>query len=80
MQFKKDDLKYANENSNRSVAKKLKVDEERVRKWKGQKKEITATNSARQRLTKGVKELIDNNLEQNLLTWIFDRRGSCLCI
>lgn len=80
MQFKKDDLKYANENSKRSVAKKLKVDEERVRKWKGQKKEITAANSARQRLTKGVKELIDNNLEQNLLTWIFDRRGSCLCI
>ena len=51
-----------------------------MRKWKGQKKGITATNSARQRLTKGVKELIDNNLEQKLLTWIFDRRSSCLCI
>ena len=33
MEFKKDVLKYAKENSNNSTSKKFKVDRERVRQW-----------------------------------------------
>lgn len=33
MEFKKDVLKYAKENSNNSASKKFKVDRERVRQW-----------------------------------------------
>ena len=77
-QFEQNLVRYTNENSNHTAATRFKVDLKRVREWKKQIEKITSTNPKNQKLAGGGRKLIDVDLEESLLPWIYDRHSNAL--
>ena len=78
MDFKKQVIKFAEENSNRSAGIKFKIEVKRVREWRQNKDKIVAAKDKRQRLDGGGRKVTDQQLEEELLKWIFERRNNML--
>ena len=78
MEFKKQVVVYAEANSNRSAASHFDVQPKRVREWKKDFEKIKSTKSNRQRLDGGGRKSIDENLEEDLVHWIYEKRSKML--
>ena len=78
MKFKKATIKYALENSMRSAAKKFKVDRKRVREWVQKEEKVTSMKEKRFRLDGGGRKITDAELEEEVLSWIQQRRSNML--
>ena len=64
MEFKKATIKYAQENSIHSAAKKFKVDRKRVREWVQKEEKLTSIKGKRFRLDGGRRKRTDVELEE----------------
>ena len=78
MEFKRATIKYAQENSIHSAAKKFKVDQKRVREWVQKEEKVTSMKGKRFRLDGGRRKLTDVELEEEVLSWIHQRRSNML--
>lgn len=78
MEFKKQVITFAEINSNRSAALKFKIEVKRVREWRQNKEKIVVMKDKRQRLEGGGRKLTDQQLEDDILKWILERRGNML--
>ena len=77
--FKLEVIRYAEKNSNHAAAEKYKIDRNSIRDWwkkrdKIEKLRVKRSGGAkRQRLDGGGRHLTSEEIEENLLEWIFDR-------
>ena len=78
MEFKNQVVVYAEKNNNRPVASLFDVEPKRVREWKKDFQKIKSTKPNRQRLDGGGRKCIDENLEQDLVHWIYEKRSKML--
>ena len=78
MEFKKQVVAYAEANSNRSAASHFDVEPKRVREWKKDFEKFKSTKSNRQRLDGGGRECIDEDLEEDLVHWIYEKQSKML--
>ena len=78
MVFKADAAKYAKENSINAAALKFKVDRKRVREWISQIDRIKEKSSKRQRLDGGGRKVMNEDIEEQLLNWVLERRSRML--
>ena len=78
MEFKQQVVVYAEANSNRSAASRFGVEPKRVRDWKNGIEKIKATKSKRQRLDGGGRKCNDEDLEEDLVSWIYEKRNKML--
>ena len=78
MEFKKQVVVYAEANSNRSAASHFDVEPKRVREWKKDFEKIKSSKSNRQRLDGGGRKCIDEDLEEDLVHWIYEKRSKML--
>ena len=78
MEFKKNVVKHAKENSNNSAAKKFKVDRKRVREWLQNDNKLLPMKRNRYRLDGDKRKLTDVELEKQVLSWIHKRRANML--
>ena len=78
MEFKKASIKYAQENSIHSAAKKFKVDRKRVREWVQKEEKVISMKGKRFRVDGGGRKLTDVELEEEVLRWIQQRRSNVL--
>ena len=77
MEFKRDVVKYAKQNSNNGAAKKFKVDRKRVREWVQNEDKLLPLRGKRCRLDGG-RKVTDVELEEEVLNWIHERRANML--
>ena len=80
MEFKKNVIKYAKENSLNSVSKKFNIDCKRVHEWVSNKENVASMKEKRFRLDGGGRKLTDSELEEEVLNWIHKRRSTMLCV
>ena len=78
MEFKKQVVVYVEANSNRSAALHFNVEPKRVREWKKDFEKIKSSKPNRQRLGGGGRKCIDENLEEHLIHWIYEKRSKML--
>ena len=78
MEFEKATIKYAQEKSIHSVTKKFKVDRKRVREWVQKEKKVISMRGKRFRVDGGGRKLTDVELEEEVLSWILQRRSDML--
>ena len=80
MEFKKQVLVYAEANSNRSAssASNFDVKTKCVKEWKKYFEKTKSTKPNRQRLDGGGRKCIDENLEEDLVHWIYEKRSKIL--
>ena len=76
MQFKQDIVRYANESSSSSASTRFKADVKKVGEWKKQIEKITVTDPKKQKLAGGGRKLTNVDLEESLLTGIYDRHSN----
>ena len=69
MEFKKATIKYAQESSIHSAAKKLKADRKRVCQWVQKEEKVTSIKEKRFRLNGGGRKLEDVELDEEVLSW-----------
>ena len=62
----------------RSAAKKFKVDRKRVREWVQKEEKVTSMKEKRFRLDGGGRKITDAELEEEVLSWIQQRRSNML--
>ena len=77
MEFKKATIKYTQENSIHSAAKKFKVDRKRVREWAQKEGKVTSMKGKRFRLDGGGRKLTDVELE-DVLRWMQQRHSNMI--
>ena len=65
-------------NPTHSAAKKLKLDRKRVREWVQKEEKVKSIKGKRFRLDGGVRKLTDVELEEEVLSWIQQRRSNML--
>lgn len=75
MSFKQTVAKFAKDNSINSASLKFKVDRKRIREWMKNIDKISTKKSTRKRLDGGGRKPIINEIEENLLMWIHERRS-----
>ena len=73
MEFKQQVVVYAEANSNRSAALHFGVEPKRVREWKKNFLQIKSTRSGRQRLDGGGRKCNDEDLEEEVVNWIYEQ-------
>ena len=78
MEFKKATIKYAQENSIYSATKNFKVNRKRIREWVQKEKKVTSMKGKRLRLDGGEQKLTDAGPEEEVLSWIQQRRSNML--
>ena len=71
-------MKYPQENSIYGAAKKFKVDRKRVREWVQEEEKVTPMKGKRFRFDGGGRKLINAELEEEVLSWIPQRRSNML--
>ena len=69
-ELKKATIKYAQENSIHSAAKKFKVDRKRVRERAQKEGKVTSMEGKRFRVDGGGQKLTDIELKEEVLSWI----------
>ena len=80
MEFKRQVVAYAVENSNRSAASHYDMEPKRVREWKKDLDKIKETKASRQCLEGRGRKCIDEELEDELVHWIYEQRSKMLHI
>ena len=75
MEFKKYDVVYAEKKSNRSAALHFELEPKRVRECKKDFENIKSIKPNRQRLDGGGRKCFDENLEEDLVHWIYEKRS-----
>ena len=78
MEFKTQVVVYVEVNSNRSAALHFDMKPKRVREWKKDFEKIKSTKPNRQRLDGDGRNCIDENLEEDLVHWIYEKRSKML--
>lgn len=78
MQFKKDAVHYAEETSVRKAAKRFRVEPKRIREWRDNSEKINVRDPKKLRLEGAGRPLLDTNVEEQLLEWIYSRRSRML--
>ena len=78
MEFKQQVVVYAEANSNSSAASLFGVEPKRVRDWKKDIEKIKATKLKRQQLDGGGRKCNDEDLEEDLISWIYEKRNKML--
>ena len=78
MEFKKQVVTYAEGNSNRSAASHFGLEPKRVKEWKKDIEKIKSTKANRQRVEGGGRKCIDEDLEEDLVHWIYKQRSKML--
>ena len=78
MGFKADGVKFAQEKSNNDASLKFNVDRKRVGEWRNQIGKITAKLDKRRKLEGGGRKVMNEELEENLLTWMLEHRSKML--
>ena len=83
MDLKKEIVDYAIKNSNREAGRRYSVDEKRVREWRNKMDDIKAKVAdkgglKRRRLDGGGRKVTNEELEEEVLMWIMDRRSAML--
>ena len=80
MEFKREAICYAENHSNRKAADKFKVAVKRIREWRQNKSIIfeSTTKPKNKRLKGGGRKVLDVQLENQLVEWIYDRRSKGL--
>ena len=78
MEFKTATIKYAQESSIHSAAKKFKIGRKRVCEWVQMEEKATSRKGKRFRLDGGGRKLTDVELEEEVLSWIQQRRLNML--
>ena len=78
MEFKKKVLKFAQENSIRKAAAKFNIDRKRIREWNLNKDKIVVTKPKRQRLDGAGRKIQSQDMEEEILRRIFERRSKML--
>ena len=76
--FKLKVIEFAEQNTNRSAARKYGVDEKRVREWKKQKDQLGSLNSKKRRLDGGGCKAALPNMEEEFVAWIESLRAQNL--
>ena len=76
MEFKKVNIKYAQENSIHNTEKKFKVGRKRVCECVQKEEKVTSMKGKRFRLDGGGRKLADVELEEEVLSWIQERRSN----
>lgn len=82
--FKLEVIRYAEMNSNHAASKKYKIDRNSIRDWRKKRDKIEelkverSGGAKRQRLDGGGRHLTSEEIEENLLEWIFDRHSKGL--
>ena len=76
--FKLKVIDFAEQNTNRSAARKYGIDEKRVREWKKQKDQLETLNSKKRRLDGGGRKAALPDMEEELVTWIESLRAQNL--
>lgn len=77
-------IRYAEVNSNHAASRKYKIDRNSIRDWRRKREKIeklikdTSSGAKRKRLDGGGRRVTDEEIEENLLEWIFDRRDKGL--
>ena len=80
MEFKKQVVIYTEANSNRSAASHFDVELKRVREWKKDFEKIKSAKPNRQGLDGGGRKCIHENLEEDLVHWVYEKRSKMLHI
>ena len=83
LDLKKEVVEYAINYSNRQAGRRYNVDEKRVREWRAKMEDIKARVAdkgglKRRRLDGGGRKLTNDDLEEEVLIWIMDRRSAML--
>ena len=78
VEFKKQVVVYVEANSNRSAASHFVVEPKRVREWRKDFEKIKSTKPNRKRLDEGGRKCIDENLEEDLVHWIYEKQSKML--
>ena len=78
MEFKKQVVVCAEANSNRSAVSHFDVEPKRVREWKKDFEKFKSAKPNRQCLDGGGRKCIDENLEEDLVHWIYEKRSKML--
>ena len=77
-------IRYAEVNSNHAASRKYKTDRNSIRDWRRKREKIeklikdTSSGAKRKRLDGGGKRVTGEEIEENLLEWIFDSRDKGL--
>ena len=79
LKFKLEAIAYAENNSINSSSKKFNVERKRIREWKSQKEELLSLKrkdhgAKRKRLDGAGRKPLDQQMEEVLVEWIYDRR------
>ena len=80
--FKLEVIRYAASHSIHAAAKKYRVDRNSIRQWRKKEekmaelKDVTPGGSKQQRLDGAGRHITNENIEENLLAWIFERRNN----
>ena len=77
--FKLKMIEFAEQNTNRSAARKYDVDEKRVHDWKKQKDQLQRLNSKKRRLDGGGPKPALSDMEE-LVAWVESLRAQNLCV
>ena len=73
-------IQYTEVNSNHAASQRYRIDRNSIRDWRRKRKKIekllkdTSSGAKRKRLDGGGRCVTDEEIEENLLEWIFDRR------
>ena len=78
MEFKKATVKCTQENSIHIAAKKFKADRKRVREWVQKEEKVTSMKRNIFRVDGGGRKLTDVELEEEVLSWMQQRRSNML--
>ena len=78
MEFKKQVVVYAKSNSNRSATSHFDAEPKYVRKWKKDFEKLKSTKPNRQRFNGGGRKCTNENLEEDLVHWIYEKRSKML--
>ena len=75
-------IRYAEVNSNHAASRKYKIDRNSIPDWRRKREKIekrdTSSGAKRKQLNGGGRRVTDEEIEENLLEWIFDRRDKGL--
>ena len=80
MEFKKATIKYAQDSCIHRAAKKFQVDQKRVSEWVQKEEKVTSMKGKKFRVDSGGWKLTDVELEEEVLSWIQQRRSNMLRI
>ena len=78
IQFKKDDVSYAVNHSNRAATSKLNIEPKRVREWRSIVEKFNTVKFNRKQLDDGGRNCLDAELEEEVACWVYSMHQKML--